>query len=104
MPFGAEVLGDGGVRFRLWAPGARQVDLVLQQQAKPMVQVGEGWYERWKKRAPGRSLLSHRRRAGRAGPGVALPAAGREGPSEVIDPHASSGATRPGAAAPGRRR
>ena len=45
MPFGAEVLGDGGVRFRLWAPGAQQVDLVLQQQAKPMRSVGQGWYE-----------------------------------------------------------
>lgn len=29
MPFGAEVLSSGGVRFRLWAPGARTVALSL---------------------------------------------------------------------------
>ena len=27
MPFGAECLNDGSVRFRLWAPAARRVDL-----------------------------------------------------------------------------
>jgi len=30
MPFGARVLDDGRVRFRLWAPGAREVKLCLQ--------------------------------------------------------------------------
>ena len=29
MPFGAECRDDGSVRFRLWAPAARQVDLCL---------------------------------------------------------------------------
>ena len=29
MPFGAEVLAGGGVRFRLWAPGAKTVDLAI---------------------------------------------------------------------------
>ncbi|HWY57399.1 MAG TPA: malto-oligosyltrehalose trehalohydrolase [Terriglobales bacterium] len=29
MPFGAECLDDGGVRFRLWAPAARQVELAV---------------------------------------------------------------------------
>ena len=29
MPFGAEVREDGTTRFRLWAPGARQVELWL---------------------------------------------------------------------------
>ena len=28
MPFGAEVVADGRVRFRLWAPAARAVELV----------------------------------------------------------------------------
>ena len=27
MPFGAEVLGEGGVRFRLWAPSIERVVL-----------------------------------------------------------------------------
>ena len=32
MPFGAEVQDDGGVRFRLWAPAARKVDLYLEEE------------------------------------------------------------------------
>jgi malto-oligosyltrehalose trehalohydrolase len=31
MPFGAEVRADGSVRFRLWAPAASRVDLVLER-------------------------------------------------------------------------
>ncbi|MBI4183528.1 MAG: malto-oligosyltrehalose trehalohydrolase [Proteobacteria bacterium] len=30
MPFGAEVCADGGVRFRLWAPEARALDLLIE--------------------------------------------------------------------------
>ena len=29
MPFGAEVLDEGGVRFRLWAPSVERVALVV---------------------------------------------------------------------------
>ena len=29
MPFGAETLHDGRTRFRLWAPSARSVELVV---------------------------------------------------------------------------
>ncbi|MGH8800105.1 MAG: hypothetical protein ACREX7_07665, partial [Casimicrobiaceae bacterium] len=29
MPFGTMVLDDGAVRFRLWAPAARSVELCL---------------------------------------------------------------------------
>src|SRR6185369_6740528 len=53
MPFGAEVLGDGGVRFRLWAPGAKQVDLILEDEARPMVPREGGWYETTEKARPG---------------------------------------------------
>ena len=48
MPFGAECGTDGGgTRFRLWAPGARQVDLWLEEskQALPMPRDAEGWAE-----------------------------------------------------------
>ena len=31
MPFGAEVMAQGGVRFRLWAPGAKKVELEVYQ-------------------------------------------------------------------------
>lgn len=49
MPFGAEVLGGGNTRFRLWAPGAKQ--LTLQTSAGPMqshtsmTALNEGWFE-----------------------------------------------------------
>ncbi|MEP7242240.1 MAG: malto-oligosyltrehalose trehalohydrolase [Gammaproteobacteria bacterium] len=48
MPYGAE-LAEGGVRFRLWAPAAKSVDLMLQApqgvRALPMSAQSEGWYE-----------------------------------------------------------
>jgi len=53
MPFGAEVLADGRVRFRLWAPAAKRVDLCLEgNPAKaaaasttlPMRTAPEGWF------------------------------------------------------------
>jgi maltooligosyltrehalose trehalohydrolase len=42
MPFGAEIT-DGGVRFALWAPTAREVALVLDGAEHPMPDEGEGW-------------------------------------------------------------
>ncbi|WP_448188555.1 malto-oligosyltrehalose trehalohydrolase [Azospirillum sp. sgz301742] len=47
MPFGAQVLGDGTVRFRLWAPGAEQVSLWLDTATEllPMLRQGQGWFE-----------------------------------------------------------
>ena len=47
MPFGAELTAQGKVRFRLWAPAAHQVELVLHD-PKRSLQVpalGDGWYE-----------------------------------------------------------
>ena len=48
MPFGAEYRGDGSTRFRLWAPGAESVRLVLTgvtvcKQLMPAS--GKGWFE-----------------------------------------------------------
>jgi maltooligosyltrehalose trehalohydrolase len=60
MPFGAEPTPEGAVRFRLWAPAARRIELVLlgalgQSDASPqsaapphritMQPAGGGWYE-----------------------------------------------------------
>ena len=42
MPFGAEVLAAGGVRFRLWAPAAKTVDVVIARRPKSMRPQGEG--------------------------------------------------------------
>ncbi|HEX7813477.1 MAG TPA: malto-oligosyltrehalose trehalohydrolase [Burkholderiales bacterium] len=48
MPFGAECGGDGGVRFRLWAPDAQTVHLDLGQQYQrarlPMQRDADGWH------------------------------------------------------------
>ena len=46
MPFGAELLADGGVRFRLWAPGVATVGLQLDGAADlPMTAAADGWFE-----------------------------------------------------------
>lgn len=43
MPFGAEITSEG-VRFALWAPSARSVDLVRGDDWLPMPNAGQGWY------------------------------------------------------------
>jgi maltooligosyltrehalose trehalohydrolase len=43
MPFGAEVTNEG-VRFALWAPTAREVDLVLDGTAHAMPAAENGWH------------------------------------------------------------
>jgi maltooligosyltrehalose trehalohydrolase len=48
MPFGAEVAEDGKVRFRLWAPAATTVDLIVSGQGFktfPMTAAESGWFE-----------------------------------------------------------
>ncbi len=47
MPFGAEYRSDGSVRFRLWAPAARQVELSLAGDSKRigLDRRNDGWFE-----------------------------------------------------------
>jgi len=45
MPFGAELQPGGGVRFRLWAPAARNIDVVLANRSFEMTKLEDGWYE-----------------------------------------------------------
>lgn len=49
MPFGAALREDGATRFRLWAPGARRVDLALAHDRAraevAMAPLEGGWYE-----------------------------------------------------------
>ena len=48
MPFGAEVLSNGSVRFRLWAPKAQNVALRLegkQSRSLPIGRLEDGWFE-----------------------------------------------------------
>ncbi|MDR4124762.1 malto-oligosyltrehalose trehalohydrolase [Yanghanlia caeni] len=42
---GAQVLNDGTVYFRLWAPASERVTLHVGEQALPMRRAGEGWFE-----------------------------------------------------------
>jgi malto-oligosyltrehalose trehalohydrolase len=44
MPFGAEPRDDGSARFRLWAPAAQEVELVLQEKTLRMHAEAEGWH------------------------------------------------------------
>ena len=57
LPFGAMVehgVDNEGVRFRLWAPAAKSVDLVIDGSLEPMPRTDGGFFE----------LVSHRARAG----------------------------------------
>lgn len=46
LPFGAEYLGDGRTRFRLWAPQAGTANVVIDGSITvPMSAVGDGWFE-----------------------------------------------------------
>src|SRR6202035_2512814 len=49
MPFGAECLDDGSVRFRLWAPAARQVELCVGDANRPtrppLIRSDGDWFE-----------------------------------------------------------
>ncbi|SER17764.1 1,4-alpha-glucan branching enzyme/maltooligosyltrehalose trehalohydrolase [Nitrosomonas sp. Nm51] len=49
MPFGAELQDEEGVRFRLWAPAARSVDVCLKhsiaEETVPMTALTDGWFE-----------------------------------------------------------
>ena len=89
MRFGAEVQRGGQVRFALWAPAVRAVDVVIDDaEALPLAPTGEGWF----------GLTTDRARAGSRyrfvlPDGLAVPdpasrfqPADVQGPSEVIDP------------------
>src|SRR4051794_8908339 len=49
LPVGAEVLPDGGVEFRVWAPGKDRVEVVLDPDGAasivPMAPDGGGYYK-----------------------------------------------------------
>jgi 1,4-alpha-glucan branching enzyme len=95
MPFGAE-LCDGGVRFRLWAPAAKRVEVVLERTpaeaagALPMSARSDGFHELTTEHASAGSRYRYRidgdievpDPASRANPDDV------QGPSEVIDPRA----------------
>jgi 1,4-alpha-glucan branching enzyme len=92
MPFGAELTDTGEVRFRLWAPAAQQVELVLHGGSAPqttlMPALGAGWFELHTRAARSGSLYRYRIDGGQEVPDPASRCnpQGVHGPSEVIDP------------------
>ena len=96
MPFGAELLDTGGVRFRLWAPAASM--LVLEHlprgsttwRAIAMQAVGGGWHEARVADAGDGDDYRYRLADGLAVPDPASRANPQDvhGPSRVVDPQA----------------
>jgi maltooligosyltrehalose trehalohydrolase len=89
--FGAEPLPEGGVRFRLWAPAAKRVDIKIGPNFHEMSPAGEGWYARVVEHAKAGTRYHYRIDGG---PLVPDPASrfqpqDVDGASEVIDPRAS---------------
>jgi malto-oligosyltrehalose trehalohydrolase/4-alpha-glucanotransferase len=90
MPFGADLQADGTVRYRLWAPPHREIQVELEGGMLAMERLDDGWHE----------LVTGRARAGSRyrfvlpdGLRVPDPASRYQpedvhGPSEVIDPAA----------------
>jgi maltooligosyltrehalose trehalohydrolase len=92
MPFGAEISAGGSTRFRLWAPAARQVDLLLAdretRRETEMTALDDGWFETNATDAPAGTRYSFRIDGGIT---VADPASRANpddvhAPSMVVDP------------------
>ena len=91
MPFGAEVLAQGGVRFRFWAPAAKRVDVAFPgNRMVPMKSDGAGWYEHVEMQAGPGTLYQYRIDGELLVPDPASRFQPRDvdGPSEVISPRA----------------
>jgi len=90
MPFGAEVREDGTTRFRLWAPGARQVELWLEEPGRgvAMPRDAGGWAEYVTREAPAGARYRYRIDGELLAPDPAarFQPGDVHGPSEVIDP------------------
>jgi maltooligosyltrehalose trehalohydrolase len=90
MPFGAEAREDGTTRFRLWAPGARTVELWLEEQRRAfaMPRDAGGWAEFTTREAPPGARYRFRIDGELLVPDPASRFQPEDvhGPSEVIDP------------------
>jgi maltooligosyltrehalose trehalohydrolase len=93
MPYGTQILDDGAVRFRLWAPSQSAITVVVdgaQRSERPMRPAGDGWFELTVSDGsvgPG-SLYRYRLADGLEVPDPASRFQPRDvhGPSQVIDP------------------
>ncbi len=94
MPFGAEYRSDRNVRFRLWAPAAKAVEVCFKDDRNskrlPLLQKDDGWFELITDQAAPGTLYHFRVDGTRDVPDPASRFQPRDvhGPSEVIDPEA----------------
>ncbi|MFO1431733.1 MAG: malto-oligosyltrehalose trehalohydrolase [Candidatus Competibacteraceae bacterium] len=93
MPFGAQLLEEGGVRFRLWAPTAQHVELCLEtggdrDAVLPMPAVGDGWFELVTDQAKAGDLYRYRIDGKLQVPDPASRYNPKDvhGPSQIVDP------------------
>jgi 1,4-alpha-glucan branching enzyme/maltooligosyltrehalose trehalohydrolase len=94
MPFGACLLPDRGIRFRLWAPAVRQVELILENNTGKkiglaMQPLADGWFQletSLQLAAPG-TLYYYRLDGGLIVPDPASRANPQDvhGPSQIVD-------------------
>ncbi|MFY9980354.1 MAG: malto-oligosyltrehalose trehalohydrolase [Candidatus Sulfotelmatobacter sp.] len=96
MPFGAQCLEDGSVRFRLWAPAAHKVELSIESAQTdgatriPLQPLDQGWFELITGAAKPGSHYRFRINDAREVPDPAsrFQPNDVQGPSEVVDPTA----------------
>ncbi|WP_155888802.1 malto-oligosyltrehalose trehalohydrolase [Inquilinus limosus] len=92
MPFGADLRPDGSTRFRLWAPDAGAVTLLLGQDNAPLPleRLDDGWFGRTVAGVPAGTPYRYRLADGAEVPDPASRAqqGGPFAPSLVCDPHA----------------
>jgi maltooligosyltrehalose trehalohydrolase len=91
MTWGAQIHDEGGVRFRLWAPAAREVALVLVDSPERSVAMRRdpfGWYEIVDRlaRADARYVFEIDREIRVPDPASRYQPDGPGGPSQVVDP------------------
>jgi maltooligosyltrehalose trehalohydrolase len=92
MPFGARLLPDGRVQFRLWAPAAKKVELCLQTKALrncvQMTKESNGWYGVISDQASADSYYQYRinEKTYVPDPASRFQPQDVEGASQVIDP------------------
>ena len=93
MPFGAELQPDGHVRFRIWAPAAKEITLCLERgraSSLPMNPRHNGWFEITSDHATGGTKYSFQINGGTKVPDPAsrFQPGDVHGASEVINPAA----------------
>jgi maltooligosyltrehalose trehalohydrolase len=93
LPIGAEVLPIGGVRFRVWAPQRRRVEVVLAlkegERTAPLQPKGNGYFSGMIAAAAAGTLYRYRLDGGAdlfPDPASRFQPEGPHGPSQVIDP------------------